>query len=84
MARKVNVIVTDDLDGSAGAGAVLFSLDGQGYEIDLGPANQAQLQTSLQPFIDAARRTSRASQPGRGPGPTWQRSVRGPQSRECR
>jgi hypothetical protein len=58
MTRKVNVIVTDDLDGSAGAEAVQFSLDGQGYEIDLSLANQARLRTSLQPFIDSGRRTS--------------------------
>lgn len=55
MAKTVNVIVTDDIDGSPGARAVSFSFRGQSYDIDLGPLNQRRLQESLQPFIDAGR-----------------------------
>ena len=55
MAKTVNVIVTDDLDGSGGAKAVLFSFQGASYEIDLSPANEAKLAESLEPYIKAAR-----------------------------
>ena len=57
MAKTVNVVITDDLDGSSGAGGVSFSFAGQGYEIDLTPANRERLRATLQPFIDAGRRT---------------------------
>src|SRR5215472_13981796 len=57
MAKRVNTVITDDLDGSSAAEAVSFGFDGLAYEIDLGPANRERLQKSLQPFMDAGRRT---------------------------
>lgn len=57
MAKKVSTAVTDDLDGSTGAEAVKFSFGGLAYEIDLAPVNRERLQKSLQPFMDAARRS---------------------------
>lgn len=59
MARIVNTVVTDDIDGSSAAEAVSFSFDGLAYEIDLGPANRQRMQNALQPFIDAGRRVGR-------------------------
>lgn len=59
MAKRVNTVVTDDLDGSPAAEAVSFSVDGTAYEIDLGPANRQRMQKALQPFIDAGRRVGR-------------------------
>lgn len=59
MAKRVNTVITDDLDGSSAAEAVSFSLDGTAYEIDLGPANRERLQKLLQPFMDASRRMGR-------------------------
>jgi len=59
MAKIVNTVITDDLDGSSAAQAVRFSFDGTAYEIDLGPANRERMKTSLQPFIDASRRVGR-------------------------
>jgi hypothetical protein len=58
MAKTVSVIVTDDLDGSPGAGPMAFSFDGHSYEIDLTVGNQAKLEKALQPFIAAGRRTT--------------------------
>ncbi len=57
MAKTVSVLTTDDLDGSADAETVAFSFDGYTYEIDLTTKNRAKLQKSLQPFINAGRRT---------------------------
>lgn len=59
MAKRVNVVITDDLDGSSAAEAVSFSFDGLAYEIDLGPANRERMQKSLEPFIEAGRRVGR-------------------------
>lgn len=59
MARKVQVIVTDDLDGSDQAEQVSFSLAGNDYTIDLSPANQAKLEAALEPFIEKAERVGR-------------------------
>jgi hypothetical protein len=70
MAKTVNVVITDDLDGSPDAETVSFGFGGHSYEIDLGPKNLAKLQKSLQPFIDAGRRTAhrRAAKPARATG----------------
>ena len=70
MAKTVSVVVTDDLDGSPDAETLAFSLDGQGYEIDLSKKNRVKLEKSLQPFMDAGRRTARrrAARAARGAG----------------
>jgi hypothetical protein len=58
MAKTVSVVITDDLDGSPDAETVAFGFEGRSYEIDLGQKNRARLEKSLQPFMDAARRTA--------------------------
>jgi Lsr2 len=70
MAKTVSVVVTDDLDGTPDAETVSFSVEGQSYEIDLSQKNFAKLQKSLQPFMDAGRRTAlrKTARPTRGPG----------------
>ena len=68
MAKTVSVVVTDDIDGSPNAETVAFTFDGQSYEIDLGKKNSAKFEKSLQPFMDAGRRTAhrRTAKPSRG------------------
>lgn len=63
MAKTVSVVVTDDLDGSPDAETVAFSFNGQSYEIDLSQKNLARLQKSLQPFVEAGRRTAHRRTP---------------------
>lgn len=58
MARKVQVVLEDDIDGSTGAETVHFAVDGKAYEIDLSEANAAKLRESLAPWVGAARRES--------------------------
>jgi len=58
MAKTVSVVISDDLDGSPDAETVSFGFDGHSYEIDLGKKNLAKLEKSLQPFMDAGRRTA--------------------------
>jgi nucleoid-associated protein Lsr2 len=59
MARKVSLVIMDDLDGSPGAEAVSFGLDGVSYEIDLAPPNKARLADAVAPYSTAGRRVSR-------------------------
>jgi Lsr2 len=66
MARNVSVVVTDDLDGSAGAETVVFDLDGVGYEIDLAQPNRARLAGVLAPFVAAGRKAPRGGRRGSG------------------
>jgi len=69
MATQTTVAVTDDLDGSANAQAVSFSLDGTSWTIDLSSRNRVALEKALKPYIAKAtkqgRRVRRAS-PVRG------------------
>jgi Lsr2 len=77
MAKTVSVVITDDLDGSPGAEAVTFSIDGHSYEIDLGEQNLTKLRTALQPFTDAGRRTGqpRQARPASSAGPKVDRAA---------
>ncbi len=58
MARKVHVVLEDDIDGTAGAETVVFALDGKTYEIDLSEENAARLRQSFAEWIGAGRRAS--------------------------
>jgi hypothetical protein len=61
MAQKVNIILVDDLDGGSADENVKFGLDGVNYEIDLSAANAAELRSSLERFVGAARKASGSS-----------------------
>jgi Lsr2 len=59
MAQKINIVLSDDLDGSMADETVSFSLDGVSYELDLSSKNGDDMRKALEPFIVAARRVSR-------------------------
>jgi Lsr2 len=60
MARKVQVILSDDLDESLPADeTVSFALDGTNYEIDLAEKNAEELRDSFSRYISAARKVGR-------------------------
>jgi hypothetical protein len=70
MARKVQVILSDDLDDSISADeTVTFALDGTTYEIDLSEQNASEMRDVLGKYVSAARKVSsrgtRASGAGR-------------------
>src|SRR5512135_569629 len=56
MAQKVQVLLTDDLDGGDADETVAFALDGVSYEIDLSTANAEALREALATYVEAARR----------------------------
>ncbi|SPF67996.1 LSR2-LIKE LSR2 ANTIGEN IMMUNE PRECURSOR RESPONSE SIGNAL PLASMID LYSYL GP61 [Propionibacterium ruminifibrarum] len=68
MARKVQVILTDDVDGSEAAETVNFGLDGVSYEIDLSDENAARLRDQLAHWVGNARRTGGRRSTGRRSG----------------
>ncbi len=69
MARKVQVLLEDDIDGTPGAETVLFALDGKSYEIDLSEKNADKLREAFAPWIGAGRRvpSPTAAEPRRRP-----------------
>jgi uncharacterized membrane protein len=50
------LVLTDDLDGSAGAQTVTFGINGRTYQIDLSKKNRTAFEKVLQPYIEASRR----------------------------
>lgn len=64
MARKTQVILIDDIDGSEATQTVSFALDGVAYEIDLGDAHAEQLREQLGTWATSGRRIGGRRTPG--------------------
>ncbi len=56
MAQKVQVLLVDDVDGSAADETVTFALDGVTYEIDLTSERASQLRDSFAQWVGHARK----------------------------
>ncbi|OLB75427.1 MAG: nucleoid-associated protein Lsr2 [Actinobacteria bacterium 13_2_20CM_2_71_6] len=73
MARKVQVDLLDDIDGSQADETLKFGLDGVSYEIDLSARHAERLRASLAKFVLSSRRVGRgqlvAAARTRGAGP---------------
>jgi hypothetical protein len=66
MARKVNVLLVDDIDGSGADETIPFGLDGTHYEIDLNSEHAQELRGQLERYVKAARKvTGAAGRPAR-------------------
>ena len=77
MARKVQVILSDDLDDSVPADeTVTFALDGTTYEIDLSEKNAEELRNVFGKYVSAARKVSGRSS-GRASGAGRSRATGG-------
>lgn len=55
MAQKVITTFVDDIDGTEGAGTVVFGWEGRTYEIDLSAANTEKIRKAIEPFVAKAR-----------------------------
>jgi hypothetical protein len=76
MARKVQVILSDDLDDSIPADeTVTFALDGTTYEIDLSDKNAAEMRDAFGKYVSAARKVG--SRGGRSSGAGRSRATGG-------
>jgi hypothetical protein len=58
MAKQIQEILIDDLDGGEANETVSFAIDGNSYEIDLSDGNAKRLRDALGPFVQGARRSS--------------------------
>jgi hypothetical protein len=61
MAKQEIVTFVDDLDGTEAQGTVTFALENRAYEIDLSDENTDKLHEALAPFIEHARKASKAA-----------------------
>lgn len=70
MARRIQVVLEDDINGGTADETITFGLDGVNYEIDLSSRNADRLRSALAPYIEAGRKTAsgkkRTSSPQRG------------------
>src|SRR3954471_4332613 len=76
MAKQTTVTVTDDLDGSANAKEVTFSLNGESWTIDLSAKNRNALEKALKPYIAKASKQGRR----RAASPSRKTAGRGPRA----
>ncbi|MDR1513523.1 MAG: Lsr2 family protein [Propionibacteriaceae bacterium] len=68
MARRTEVVLVDDIDGTVAENTVAFALDGVSYAVDLSAANAARLREDFAKWIKHARRTGGRKSLGRRPG----------------
>lgn len=65
MARKIQIVLEDDLDGSLATETITFGLDGVTYEIDLSDANAARLREAMAVYVGVARKAGRGEKTAR-------------------
>lgn len=61
MAKQIITRITDDLDGGEADETVHFSLDGNGFAIDLSSRNANELRVFLEKYMEAGTRTGRVA-----------------------
>ncbi|MFL4475984.1 Lsr2 family protein [Paeniglutamicibacter sp. MACA_103] len=66
MARKVQIALIDDIDGSEASESIVFGIGGQHYEIDLNEENAEAFREAFKPYIKVAR-TSKQFTPKEAP-----------------
>jgi len=90
VAQKIQILLIDDLDGSAAEGTVRFALDGAEHEIDLNAEHDRELRDALTRYVNAARRAGSSarklarSSRGPGSGPNTTQLASGPGHRASR
>jgi len=82
MAKQIQEILIDDLDGGEANETVSFAIDGSSYEIDLSDLNAKKLRDALTPFVQRARRAGAV--PTRRRGRSGQRAMTREKSAEIR
>ena len=55
MAKQIQVVITDDIDGGEAHETIAFGLDGSSLEIDLNKLNAAQFRKTVAPYIEHGR-----------------------------
>jgi hypothetical protein len=70
MAQRVQVVLSDDIDGSEGAETVNFSYNGVEYELDLSEKNAKKFHDNMQFYADHGRRVGGRARRGSAPAKT--------------
>lgn len=65
MAKRMNVVLVDDIDGSDAEETVSFALDGVDYEIDLSDQHAGELRSAVSVYVGHGRRTGGRRKGGR-------------------
>lgn len=60
MARRIETLLIDDIDGTEATETFVFSYDGKAWEIDLNAENAANIRADLDKWQQHARRASSA------------------------
>lgn len=76
MARQVQTLLTDDLDGSQAAGTVRFGYEGVEYEVDLSDKHLEEFEEFLAAYIEHGRRVRGDRRGRRRAGRNGQRKER--------
>lgn len=84
MAQKVQILLTDDIDGSEASRTIEFSYDGTSYEIDLSDKNADALRDALAEYIAAGRKVASGRRSGGGTRTKTRSSNGGPAASEIR
>jgi hypothetical protein len=58
MAKRVHVVLEDDISGGTADETLSFGLDGSSYEIDLTKANAEKLRNALSQYVAHGRKVS--------------------------
>lgn len=53
--KRTTIVITDDLDGSPGAGTYTVGIGGRWFELDLTREHHAELCAALAPYLAVAR-----------------------------
>lgn len=75
MAKRVQVTLVDDTDGSDADETVTFALDGVSYEIDLSSSNATKLRNSFASWIGFAQRSGGRKSASRATRPSARRDL---------
>lgn len=78
MAKRMHVVLEDDVDGSEASETITFAVDGVAYEIDLNAEHAGQFREAVGPWVGHARRSSGR----RGAGS--KKTLHGPSATEIR
>ncbi|GAA4050340.1 Lsr2 family protein [Nonomuraea sp. NPDC050663] len=84
MAKQIQEILIDDLDGGEANETVSFAIDGASYEIDLSDGNAKKLRDALTPFVQGARKSGATAVRRRGGGRASSRQMSRDQSARIR
>jgi len=84
VAKKVETVFIDDVDGSKADTTICFALDGAEYEIDLSAAHADELRSAMKQYTEAGRKASTSARESARASARRAAASSGPSSAEVR